>query len=72
MADAMPSQLPIFAVTSIITGIMSEKKELKYAFASNLLVPMTLGQKLKRVLFNNWTKMRRLRSCCGNYGQPGC
>ncbi len=21
---------------------------------------------------NNWIKLRRLDSCCGNHGQPGC
>lgn len=21
---------------------------------------------------NHWLKLRRLDSCCGNYGQPGC
>ncbi len=21
---------------------------------------------------NHWLKIRRLESCCGNYGEPGC
>ena len=68
----MLSRLPILAITSIIASIMSEKKQLKYAFVANLRVPMVLGQKLKRIMNNNLTKMRRLRGCCGDYGQPGC
>lgn len=52
--------------------VMSDKGQLKFAFFANLRVPMALGRKLKRVVSNNWTKMRRLRGCCGNYSQPGC
>ena len=72
VVDSMRGYLLILAATAIIAAIMSEKRDLKYAFLSNLRVPMALGRKLKRVVDNNWTKMRRLRGCCGDYGQPGC
>ncbi len=51
---------------------MCDKRELSYAFFGNLRVPMSLRRKLRLVFGNNWTKVRRLRGCCGNYGQPGC
>jgi hypothetical protein len=28
--------------------------------------------KLRMALANNWRKLRRRRSCCGNDGEPGC
>ena len=51
---------------------MSGKRQLKFAYIANLLVPMVLKRKLKLIADNNWTKLRRVRGCCGNYGQPGC
>ena len=29
-------------------------------------------RKLRMSVRNNWTKLRTRRSCCGNYGEPGC
>ena len=55
-----------------MAGAMSDKRKLTYAFFSNLRVPMVLKRKLRLVLDNNWTKVRRMRGCCGDYGQPGC
>ena len=51
---------------------MGDKRQLTYAFLQNLRVPMVLKRKLRLVVDNTLTKIRRLRGCCGNYGQPGC
>lgn len=51
---------------------MCDKCQLSYAFWENLRVPMVLRRKLRKVMDNNLTKIRRLRGCCGDYGQPGC
>ncbi len=51
---------------------MCDKKRLNFAYLDNLRVPMLLKRKLRRIADNNWTKIRRLRGCCGDYGQPGC
>lgn len=51
---------------------MNEKRNLAYAFFSNLRVPMAMKRKLRLIRDNNMTKLRRLRGCCGDYGQPGC
>lgn len=51
---------------------MCDKRELSYSFMENLRRPMPLREKLRLVLSNNLTKMRRMRTCCGNYGDPGC
>ena len=73
-----PAQSPAVRVlsdpfaTSIIDGVMSDKRKLTYAFFSNLRVPMILRRKLSMILDNNWRKVKRLRGCCGVYGQPGC
>ena len=32
----------------------------------------SLAVKLRLALRNNWTKLRRHSSCCGNAGEPGC
>ena len=52
--------------------VMSDKRRLEFAYIANLRVPMLLTRKVKRVVANNWAKLRRLRGCCGDYGQPGC
>ena len=52
--------------------VMSDKPKLTFAVFSNLLVPMALKRKLRMVRDNNLAKLRRLRGCCGVYGQPGC
>jgi hypothetical protein len=67
-----PAELPFFTGTSIMAKEMCDKRELSYAFLANLRVPMFLRHKLRLVLGNTWTKVRGLRGCCGNYGQPGC
>jgi len=41
-------------------------------FLDNLKKPMPLSKKARLYLRNNLLKIRRLRSCCGNYGEPGC
>ena len=51
---------------------MGNNPKLAYAFFENLRVPMRLVNKVRMVMGNNWIKMRRLKGCCGNYGQPGC
>ena len=51
---------------------MGGKRQLTYAFFENLRVQMPLRRKLLLVANNTLTKIRRLRGCCGNYGQPGC
>ena len=51
---------------------MSDKRRLEFAFFSNLRVLMPLKLKVKRVVGNTWTKVRRVRGCCGDYSQPGC
>jgi len=51
---------------------MRDKRQLSFAFLENLRVPMALRRKLQKVMDNNITKIRRLRGCCGDYGQPGC
>jgi hypothetical protein len=38
----------------------------------NLRLPIPLGLKIRLILSNNWTKVRKRSSCCGNYGEPGC
>ena len=53
-------------------SIMGNKRKLAYAFFENLRVPMLLGYKLRLIMANNLTKVRRLRGCCGDYGRPGC
>ena len=55
-----------------MADIMRDKRQLTFAFFSNLRVPMILKRKLRLVVGNNMTKIRRLRGCCGDYGQPGC
>lgn len=39
---------------------------------ANLRRPMPLGRKLRLVAKNTWLRVRRLSTCCGNYGEPGC
>ena len=51
---------------------MSNKRKLAYAFFENLRVPMLLRRKLRLIRDNNLAKIRRLRGCCGDYGNPGC
>ena len=53
-------------------NIMSNKRKLAYAFFENLRVPMPLRRKLRTLMVNNLTKIRRVRGCCGDYGNPGC
>ena len=55
-----------------MVSAMSDKRKLTYAFFSNLRVPMLLKRKLKLVMDNNWTKIRKVQTCCGDYGRPGC
>ncbi|UCH87014.1 MAG: hypothetical protein JSU97_01010 [Dehalococcoidia bacterium] len=42
------------------------------AMLSNLKAPMPLGRKVRRLVANNWTKIRSRSSCCGHPGEPGC
>ena len=51
---------------------MCDKRHLTHAVFDNLRVPMPLRRKLRLIMCNNFTKIRRLSGCCGNYGQPGC
>jgi hypothetical protein len=38
----------------------------------NMKSPMPLGRKIRLILKNSATKLRKLQSCCGNKGEPGC
>ncbi len=49
----------------------NEKPDLK-DFISNLKKPMPLSEKAGLYLRNNFLKIRKLQSCCGNHGEPGC
>ena len=51
---------------------MCDKRQLSFGFFANLRVPMLLKRKLRLVVSNNLFKIRRMRGCCGNYGDPGC
>ena len=64
--------LPCLVRNSIMPGTMSHKRKLAYAFLENLRVPMDMNRKLRRVMNNTLTKIRRVRGCCGDYGNPGC
>ena len=64
--------LPFPLEFSIMPVAIQDKRRLSLAFFSNLLAPMALRRKLRLVRGNNLTKIRRLRGCCGNYGEPGC
>ena len=67
-----PGRLPIRIRISIMACVMSNKSKLTYAFIANLRIPMAIGRKLRLIRDNNMTKLRRMRGCCGDYGQPGC
>ncbi|MFP4083622.1 MAG: hypothetical protein ACOCPS_01400 [Desulfonatronovibrio sp.] len=47
------------------------KPDLK-EFLDNLKKPMPLTRKTGLYFRNNLLKIIRLKSCCGNHGQPGC
>ena len=53
-------------------GIMCDKRQLSYAYFANMRGSMPLSRKLRLMLANNLRKIRRMKGCCGNYGQPGC
>ena len=42
------------------------------AFFTNLGVNMPWSDKLRLLFRNTWIKIKRLQSCCGNPGEPGC
>ncbi len=71
-SNTLSEKLSLPVHTSIMGHIMSEKRQLQRSFLANLRVPMLLKRKLRLIRDNNLTKFRRLRGCCGNYGQPGC
>ena len=71
-SNVLHHQLYLLVGTSIMGRIMSDKSRLKLAYIDNLRVPMVLGEKIRTVVDNTLTKIRRVRGCCGNYGQPGC
>lgn len=64
--------LPISVRSSIILCAMSDKPKLTVAIFENLRVPMELGRKIRKIVDNNLLKIRRIRGCCGDYGNPGC
>ncbi|MCH8897272.1 MAG: hypothetical protein IIC33_03140 [Chloroflexi bacterium] len=43
-----------------------------YSPVANLRQPMPLRRKLRLLLINSLLKLKTRRSCCGNFGQPGC
>jgi hypothetical protein len=42
------------------------------AIFTNLRAPMPLSRKVRRLVANNWTKIRTHTRCCGHHGEPGC
>ena len=42
------------------------------AYFTNMWVPMPLHRKLYLVFRNNMTKLVKMQSCCGHYGEPCC
>lgn len=42
------------------------------AFIRNIQKPIPLARKTAMFVKNGALKVVRLKSCCGNYGQPGC
>ena len=50
-------------------GIMCDKRQLSYTYFANMRGPMPLSRKLRLMLANNLRKIRRMKGCCGNYGQ---
>lgn len=51
---------------------MSDKRQQTRYLLENLRAPIPLGRKVALVIANNLAKIRHMRGCCGNYGQPGC
>jgi len=51
---------------------MPDKRPSVSAFFTNLQAPMPLGRKVRLLVRNNWTKVRRGSNCCDHYGEPGC
>ncbi len=49
----------------------NKKPDLKESL-DNLKKPMPLSKKAGLFLRNNLLKIRKMQSCCGNYGEPGC
>ena len=56
----------------IIWCAMCEPQKQRLQPLENLRQPMPLARKLRLLLANNFTKIRTLKGCCGNHGQPGC
>jgi hypothetical protein len=55
-----------------VVEMCSNKRPDFSEFLDNLKKPMPLTRKAGLYLRNNLLKIRKLQSCCGNHGQPGC
>ena len=51
---------------------MCGQPETSFSLFGNLRQPMPLRRKLRLLVSNNFKKLKTLRSCCGNYDEPGC
>ena len=71
MADPCAALLCCLGI-SIMAGVMCDKQRLSYGFFENLRGPMSVRRKLRLLAANSFRKIRQLRGCCGDYGQPGC
>jgi hypothetical protein len=41
-------------------------------FFTNLNAPFPRSTKAHLLFGNNWLKIRKLSTCCGHLGEPGC
>jgi hypothetical protein len=65
----------IYHPTTGVSPVCSEPRPIKpsdEAFLRNLRQPVPAGRKVVLVVKNAALKVVRLRSCCGNHGEPGC
>lgn len=51
---------------------MERRPSLRVSFSNWRTYEAPALTKLRLALRNNWRKLRRRRSCCGNEGEPGC
>ena len=57
---------------SIMQATMCGQPETSFSLFGNLRQPMPWRRKLRLLVSNNFKKLKTLRSCCGNYDEPGC
>ncbi|HMK50046.1 MAG TPA: hypothetical protein VK435_08335 [Thermodesulfovibrionales bacterium] len=49
-----------------------ERRPNTKAVIENLKKPMPLGEKFFKTIRNTLLKIIRMKTCCGNKGEPGC